>query len=618
MRDNKPQGVVTLEGQGSRAGAEPSGVVTRSYTRELSEAHASARALSLFRDLPESDLHALSGATRVLELQRDAYVFHTGDAGSSLYVVLQGVVEIVVERETGDPLRLATCEAGEFFGETALVNAEPRSASARALCDCKLLLIDREGVIRAGGPQLAARLLAELGKRLGRADGTLAHLADRVSRAAYANVNGAVAGELEAIKTLHRHTEQLAANTLMRAEERATEVMARADATMSQVRGQLDSAWSLLKRRIVPLGLVLVVACAWLGVNALRGVRSRLSELQRMDEQIKGKSQALASMLATSQADATRLRSAYARTRALEETVGELRAIRESVGLDRELDTPEQLRRAALNYEDAKRQVRSRYLARTQDGPQWERYQAGVIFEAVDTFVTLNQAGTDDGQLSLAPEERSDVLGALVYTLANMGDLGDPALPGHAQLLSDRRVRDMLVFVAAGADAAQKRELTNALGEALATANVKRTRENLALSLAELGERTVQSLNVLTDMQHSRRPWRAAFGALALAKLGMKRGLDGLTEALQQRETAYPAASLLAELGVSGLSALVTRVGTLEQLPALRTDIERVLRTYEPRNCLEERYARHLLTCLQGPCATLSNDESCPSYSARN
>ena len=619
MRDNQPQGAVGREGQDTRAGAEPSGVVTKSYTREISEVHGTVRALSLFRDLSDSELHALSGAATVQEVKRDAYVFHAGDVGHCLYVVMHGVVEIVVENGSSKPLSLATCEAGEFFGEMALVDGQPRSASARALCECRLLSIDRDALTRSCGPQLATRLMAELSKRLRRADGTLAHLADRVSRAAYANVNSAVAVELESIKTLHRHTEQIAANTLLRAEERATEVMARADATMTQVRGQLDFVWNMLKRRIAPLAAVLVLVFSWFGVDSIRGMRARLDELSRMDEQIKAKGQELAHMVASSQADATRLRATYARTRALEETVGELRAVRESVGLDRALDTPEQLRRAALNYEQAKQQVRARYLARTQDGPQWERYQASVVFEAVDTYVTLIMGGTDDGQLVLGTAERAELLGALAYTLANLGDAGEAAQAGHVQLLLDRRVRDMLVFVAAGADTAQKRELVSELSESLAAARAKRARENLALGLADLGARTVQSLDVLTEMQHSKRPWRAAFGALGLAKLGMKRGWDALIEALRQGEgsEAYPAASLLAELGARGLSELTATLQVQEQLPQLRADVERVLRAYEPRNCLEERYARHLLSCLQGPCTVLSNDESCPSYSAR-
>jgi len=255
---------------------------------------------------------------------------------------------------------------------------------------------------------------------------------------------------------------------------------------------------------------------------------------------------------------------------------------------------------------------------RTEDGAQWERYSANVVFEAVDTYVTLVMGGTDDGLLRLEAAERGELLGALAYTLANLGDMGDPALPGHAQLMSDRRVRDMLAFVAQGADAPQKRALIADLSEAQNAASVKRTRDNLALSLADLGERNVKTLNVLSDMQDSKRPWRAAFGALGLSKLGLKRGFDGLMSGLQgDNGAAYPAASLLAELGVSGLTDLTKKLGVQEQLPALRAGIERVLRSYEPRNCLEERYARHLLTCLNGPCAQLSSDESCPTYSAR-
>lgn len=618
MPENKPQNVVGLEGFGSHATDEPSGVVTKSYTRELVDTQASLRALSLFSDLSESELTALTGAATLIQLKRDEFIFRAGDVGRCMYVVLQGVVEIVIERASGHPLSLATCEPGEFFGEMALVDGQPRSAAARALCDCRLLAIDRDSLLRVSGPQLASRLTAELSKRLRRADGTLAHLADRVSRAAYANVNSAVSVELEAIKTLHQHTEQIAADTLTRAEARATEVMARADQTTHQVRTQLDSAWTVLKRRIAPLAAVLLLVLSWFGIDSIRSVRARLDDLQKMDDQIKAKSTELAGLVAASQADAARLRTTYVRTRALEETMGELRAVRDAVGLDRELNTPERLRRAALNYEQAKLELRARYLASTDAGPQFEHFEPNVVFEAVDTYVTMVMGGGDDGQLSLSPAERTELLGALSYVLANLPDVGDAVQPGRAQLLYDRRVRDMLAFVAAGADITQKRALITDLTESLTAANVRRTRENLSLSLADLGERTVQSLDVLAEMQRSKRPWRAAFGSMGLAKLGMRRGYEALVESLREDDgAAYPAAALLAELGSPGLSELMRKVHAQDHLPTLRAEIERALRAHQPNNCLEERYARHLLRCVRGSCTNLSSDESCPSFSAR-
>ena len=439
-----------------------------------------------------------------------------------------------------------------------------------------------------------------------------------MSRAAYANVNSAVSVELEAVKSLHRHTEQIAQDTLSRAEQRATEVMARADETSHQVRTQLESAWSVLKRRIVPLTALLFLGLLWFGLSSIRSLRARLDELQQMNAQVTSKSQELAGLVAASQAEATRLRATYARTRALEETVGELRAVRNAVGLGTEIDSPERLRRAALNYEQAKVEIRARYLSRTEAGPQYERFEPSVVFEAVDTYVTMVMGGGDDGQLSLSPAERTELLGALAYVLGNLPDVGDASQPGHAQLLFDRRARDTLALVAAGADYPQKRSLIAELTEELSSASIRRTRENLSLSLADLGERTVQSLDVLSDMQRSKRPWRSALGAMGMAKLGMRRGYDALVQGMRDDDgTAYPMAVLLAELGASGLSALSKKVNAHDHLPGLRADIERVLRAHTPSNCLEERYARHLLRCLRGPCSVLSADESCPSFSAR-
>ncbi|HCI45790.1 MAG TPA: cAMP-binding protein [Rhodospirillaceae bacterium] len=67
-------------------------------------------------------------------------IFSEGDVGDYLYVVRSGRVEIFQERPQGK-IVIGTVGKGELFGEMALVDGEPRMASARTLQDCELMLV---------------------------------------------------------------------------------------------------------------------------------------------------------------------------------------------------------------------------------------------------------------------------------------------------------------------------------------------------------------------------------------------------------------------------------------------------------------------------------------------
>lgn len=67
-----------------------------------------------------------------------ATIFKEGDKGDKMYFVQSGVVEL---RVAGNPVM--TAEAGTFFGEMALIEDAPRSASAHAATECQLMPVDR-------------------------------------------------------------------------------------------------------------------------------------------------------------------------------------------------------------------------------------------------------------------------------------------------------------------------------------------------------------------------------------------------------------------------------------------------------------------------------------------
>jgi CRP-like cAMP-binding protein len=94
-------------------------------------------------------------------------LFEEGQPGDYMYVITRGDVEI--RRKVGETERvLAVLPAGEFFGEMAILNARPRSATAVVRSDSRLLVIEGstfEAMLRAR-PEIALRIIKALAVRL--------------------------------------------------------------------------------------------------------------------------------------------------------------------------------------------------------------------------------------------------------------------------------------------------------------------------------------------------------------------------------------------------------------------------------------------------------------------
>jgi len=98
-------------------------------------------------------------------------LFRDGERGNEMFVIQSGKVEISKEIR-GEKQVLATIGAGEFFGEMAILNNKPRSASATVLEESKMLVIDPktfESMIK-GNTEIAVRMIKKLSQRLEEAD----------------------------------------------------------------------------------------------------------------------------------------------------------------------------------------------------------------------------------------------------------------------------------------------------------------------------------------------------------------------------------------------------------------------------------------------------------------
>jgi CRP-like cAMP-binding protein len=98
-------------------------------------------------------------------------LFREGDSGKEMYVIQDGTVEIS-RRIAGERQLLAVLPAGEFFGEMAILNDRPRSATATVRTQARLLVIDGqtfEAMVR-GRAEIAVRLIKTMAARLERAN----------------------------------------------------------------------------------------------------------------------------------------------------------------------------------------------------------------------------------------------------------------------------------------------------------------------------------------------------------------------------------------------------------------------------------------------------------------
>lgn len=98
---------------------------------------------------------------------KDTMIFSEGQPGEELYIIQKGSVKITKIVDNNEVL-LAVLKLGDIFGEMALLEAKPRSASAVAFEDCQLLAVNRENFQRmvSTQPQIVTRLTQLLAERI--------------------------------------------------------------------------------------------------------------------------------------------------------------------------------------------------------------------------------------------------------------------------------------------------------------------------------------------------------------------------------------------------------------------------------------------------------------------
>ncbi len=108
----------------------------------MTDPYEHLRKVELFRDLPEGDLQLLCEGSSERDLAEGEVLFSQGDEGDAAYVITSGEIEIIAGGSDRDTL-LALRKPGEVIGEMALLQDEPRMATARARNETTVLVVPK-------------------------------------------------------------------------------------------------------------------------------------------------------------------------------------------------------------------------------------------------------------------------------------------------------------------------------------------------------------------------------------------------------------------------------------------------------------------------------------------
>lgn len=128
----------------------------------------SLEASRLLASLSPRDVELVRAQSQRREIPEGALLFREGDPGDGLYILNEGQIEITVASDSGRELVLLRMEPGDHFGEMAVFDGGPRSASARARTSLVVTFVPASAVLDLlrRSPELAASLVRDASLRI--------------------------------------------------------------------------------------------------------------------------------------------------------------------------------------------------------------------------------------------------------------------------------------------------------------------------------------------------------------------------------------------------------------------------------------------------------------------
>ena len=153
-------------------------------------------AVPIFSGLDAAGLESVGRTVRTRRFRRGEVIFHLGDPGDALFIVMSGAIKISLTSDAGDEAILATLRSGDVFGELALLDGAPRSATATSIEPTETLVLPREQFreLIAREPAVRDALLASIASELRR-------LTNHVEELHFLDITGRLASRLARLAT---------------------------------------------------------------------------------------------------------------------------------------------------------------------------------------------------------------------------------------------------------------------------------------------------------------------------------------------------------------------------------------------------------------------------------
>ncbi|MEE2657557.1 MAG: Crp/Fnr family transcriptional regulator [Candidatus Latescibacterota bacterium] len=185
----------------------------------MSSVDSFLRQVPLFDCLGDAEIEALWKLTFARTFDHGQLIIMANEPGDSLFIIRSGQVKVSLIHEDGKEFILSLLGEGEVFGELALLDDRPRSASVTAMVKTELVMLKRADFQALLGrvPQIAVSLLEELAARLRRTDDQVEGLAlldvhNRVAKTILRLASDSGEDTAEGILVRRRPTHQQLAN----------------------------------------------------------------------------------------------------------------------------------------------------------------------------------------------------------------------------------------------------------------------------------------------------------------------------------------------------------------------------------------------------------------------
>ena len=138
--------------------------IFRKQGDELSETAIALSNVPVFKGLTKKEIREVERIIHQREYETGEAIFHQGDPGLGMYIIIHGRVQIVNNQNPDNPIVYSELGDGDFFGDLSLVDESDRSASALAGADTRIIAFFRPELkdILTRFPSLGNKILMNL------------------------------------------------------------------------------------------------------------------------------------------------------------------------------------------------------------------------------------------------------------------------------------------------------------------------------------------------------------------------------------------------------------------------------------------------------------------------